>query len=68
MKTELRRIETWTYPEIVTESAKRFGRKRESQPMDVDIAALTTARQAELDIARRQREAAEALKQGDLFA
>lgn len=29
---------------------------------------MTAARQAELDIERRQREAAEALKQGELFA
>ena len=63
----------WTPPatyEQVLRASMTEQMPKPTKPPSVDpfTTALATARQAELDIERRQREASEALKQGELFA
>lgn len=45
--SELRRVESWTYSEIIAASRARFGRP-DREPTDMSQ-ALAEARQAELD-------------------
>lgn len=64
--SELRRVESWTYPEIIAASRARYGGKERDETPEFSY-VLAEAKQAEAEEAERIQREREKPKQSSLF-